>query len=128
MIEQAIKTSLEQLTGLLAYPLLLPDTVMEGVTYQRVSDPLVDTGLVVTSLSNTRFQITLYIVNDYSGILALDKRICAAWGAVVHSDIAGFPVQSVQRAGIQQDVESQTNGDKRYRLARDFIITYTESS
>ena len=38
MIELAIKGALERITGMNAYPLLLPDTVQEGVTYQRISD------------------------------------------------------------------------------------------
>ena len=34
MIELALKTALERLTGLDVYPLLLPDELQEGVTYQ----------------------------------------------------------------------------------------------
>ena len=33
MIELAIKGALERITGMNAYPLLLPDTVQEGVTF-----------------------------------------------------------------------------------------------
>lgn len=39
MIELALKTALERLTGLDVYPLLLPDELQEGVTYQCISDP-----------------------------------------------------------------------------------------
>lgn len=45
MIEQAIKTELEALTGLPVYPLLLPADVVEGITYQCVSDPPLEQGL-----------------------------------------------------------------------------------
>ena len=44
MIESAIKTAVERITGLDTYPLLLPDTVQEGATFQRISDPQVGDG------------------------------------------------------------------------------------
>lgn len=50
MIEYEIKAALEALTSLPAYPLLLPDPEQEGVTYQKVSNPKVDTGLASTAL------------------------------------------------------------------------------
>lgn len=44
MIELAIKGALERITGMNAYPLLLPDKVQEGVTYLRISDAQVGAG------------------------------------------------------------------------------------
>lgn len=38
MIELALKTALERLTGLNVYPLLLPDELQEGITNQCISD------------------------------------------------------------------------------------------
>ncbi len=45
MIESVIKTAVRRITGLDTYPLLLPDTVQEGATFQRISDPQVGDGL-----------------------------------------------------------------------------------
>lgn len=128
MIEMALRTSLNLITGLPVFPLLLPKEQMEGVTYQRISDPLMDTGLAVTTLVQARFQVTLYLLNDFPRINRLDKKIRDTWTSVVHGDIAGFPVQAVQRGGINQGVETLTDSAIQYRLARDFIITYAEAN
>ncbi|WP_044690674.1 hypothetical protein [Escherichia coli] len=128
MIELALKTSLERLTGLVVYPLLLPDKLLEGVTYQRISDPEIEVGLVRTGLVTARFQITLYLTDDYTGLLRLDQKIWRAWRPVVHGQIEGFPVQYVARGGIQQDKNVLTSGSVQYRLARDFFFTYAQSA
>lgn len=128
MIELALKTSLERLTGLVVYPLLLPDKLQEGVTYQRISDPEIEVGLVRTGLVTARFQITLYLTDDYTGLLRLDQKIWRAWRPVVHGQIEGFPVQYVARGGIQQDKNVLTSGSVQYRLARDFFFTYAQSA
>ncbi|EAO1993191.1 hypothetical protein E0G79_26095 [Salmonella enterica] len=127
MIETALRQSLAELTGIPVYPLLLPPDCGEGVTYQRISDPRLEDGLVVTTLVRARFQVTFYLVGDYPGILALDKKVRQAWESVVHDKLGGLHVQTVQRAGIQQDTEVLNDGRRRYRLARDFIITYSEA-
>ena len=64
MIEQAIKTSLERLSGMAVYPLLLPDSELSGITFQRISDPEIETGMVRTGLIAGRFQISIYKVDD----------------------------------------------------------------
>ncbi|HAW0071993.1 TPA: hypothetical protein JLI26_003540 [Escherichia coli] len=128
MIELALKTSLERLTGLVVYPLLLPDKLLEGVTYQRISDPEIEVGLVRTGLVTARFQITLYLTDDYTGLLRLDQKIWRAWRPVVHGQIEGFPVQYVARGSIQQDKNVLTSGSVQYRLARDFFFTYAQSA
>ncbi len=79
MIEDEIQRSLAALTHLAAYPLILPDSQQEGVTYQKISDLKVNTGLVDSSLVQSRFQIVLYVIDDYSRLIALDKAVLNAW-------------------------------------------------
>ncbi|MCB5311909.1 hypothetical protein [Yersinia intermedia] len=126
MIEQCLKSALERITGMNVYPLLLPDTEQEGVTFQRISDPTIETGLVRTSLVEGRFQIKLYVLDKYTQMVELDAAIWAQWKEVVHGDIDGYPVQYVRRAGIQQGVTAQANNSKQYWLSRDFILTFSE--
>lgn len=127
-VEQALALSIRTLTGLPVYPLLLPSEITEGVTYQRISDPEIEVGLVRTGLVTARFQITLYLTDDYTGLLRLDQKIWRAWRPVVHGQIEGFPVQYVARGGIQQDKHELTSGSVQYRLARDFFFTYAQSA
>lgn len=126
MIELAIKPALERITGLKAYPLLLPNTVQEGVTFQRISDPQVGDGLVRTGLSDVRMQISLYLVDDYTRALQLDAALWAEWQTLVHGQLEGHPVQYVERGGIQQDKATITSGRVQYRVVRDFIFTVPE--
>lgn len=126
MIELAIKPAIERITGLKAYPLLLPDTVQEGVTFQRISDPQVGDGLVRTGLSDVRMQISLYLVDDYTRALQLDAALWAEWQTLVHAQLEGYPVQYVERGGIQQDKATITSGRAQYRIVRDFIFTVPE--
>ncbi|MEI2630043.1 hypothetical protein [Erwinia aphidicola] len=128
MIENAIRNSLVILSGLPVYPLLLPDPVQEGVTFQRISDPEVDGGLVRTGLVAGRFQVSMYRVNEYTALLELDRTIWNAWKGIQHGVIAGYPVQYVQRGGIVQDCTTLTNNSVQYRLARDYIVYFFESS
>lgn len=126
MIELAIKPALERVTGLKTYPLLLPDSVQEGVTFQRISDPQVGDGLVRTGLCDVRMQVNLYIVDDYTHMLALDKAIWDEWKTLVHGTLESYPVQYVERGGIQQDKVTLTSGRVQYRLIRDFTFTVPE--
>ncbi|XBS71851.1 hypothetical protein ABK905_09395 [Acerihabitans sp. KWT182] len=128
MIEYEIKAALETLTGLPAYPLLLPDPQQEGVTYQRISDPRVDTGLVQTALIQARFQISFYLIDDYPRMLALDKAVLNAWEPIRHGYIGAWPVQAVTRDSIQQDQVTLSDNSVQYRLARDFIICYPDDA
>jgi hypothetical protein len=79
MIELAIKNALERITGMNAYPLLLPDSEQEGVTYQRISDPEMYAGTLRTGLISARFQVTIYRIDDYTSLLQLDKKIWSEW-------------------------------------------------
>ena len=100
MIEDEIQRSLAALTHLAAYPLILPDSQQEGVTYQKISDLKVNTGLVDSSLVQSRFQIVLYVIDDYSRLIALDKAVLNAWEGVRHGHIGQWPVQAVTRSTL----------------------------
>ncbi|MDU0910399.1 MAG: hypothetical protein E7A99_27980 [Klebsiella pneumoniae] len=114
MIELAIKGALERITGMNAYPLLLPDTVQEGATFQRISDPEMVSGMLRTGIVSARIQVNLYRLDDYTSLLQLDKKIWTELKSVVH--------------GIHQDKNQLTNRRIQYRLTRDFIIHYVEDS
>ncbi|WP_323872779.1 hypothetical protein [Xenorhabdus doucetiae] len=126
MIEPELRADLVRLTQLPVYPLILPSSVMEGVTYQRISDPRFNTGLAATRLIEARFQISIIVLNDYQNALRLEAKICSAWESVQHGYIGKIPVQTVSRGVLHQDAEELTENRKRYRLTRDFIITYAE--
>ncbi|MDA4769138.1 hypothetical protein [Enterobacter hormaechei] len=128
MIEQAIKISLERLSGMTVYPLLLPDSEQNGITFQRISDPEVETGLVRTGLIAGRFQISMYKVDDYTGLVKLDKAIWSQWKSIVHGELEGYPVQYIQRGNILQDKTTLTSNQVQYRLTRDFVLYFYEES
>ncbi|EPL9847421.1 hypothetical protein RFD81_002941 [Klebsiella aerogenes] len=128
MIELAIKNELERITGMNAYPLLLPDTVQEGVTFQRISDPEMYSGTLRTGIVSARIQVNLYRVDDYTSLLQLDKKIWSEWKSIVHGQLNSIPVQYVERGGIQHDKTTLTNRSIQYRLIRDFIIHYVEDT
>ncbi|EQB98532.1 hypothetical protein LGZ99_20395 [Photorhabdus temperata] len=128
MIEPDLKADLERLTGLPAYPLVLPSSVMEGVTYQRISDPKFNTGLAATRLVEARFQVAFIVLNDYAKALKLDETVRLAWEPIKHSYIGHYPVQAVSRGTLHQGSEELTENQKRYRITRDFIITYAENA
>jgi hypothetical protein len=128
MIEQALKAALERLTGLDAYPLLLPDQLQEGITYQCISDPEMYAGLLRTGLIAGRFQIAIHLLNDYTRLIQLDKKISAEWTAIVHGQLEGFPVQYVVWGGIQQSKSVLTSGNIQYRFVRDFTFYYRDAS
>ncbi|CAH3816304.1 Uncharacterised protein [Enterobacter cloacae] len=126
MIEQAIKISLERLTGMAVYPLLLPDSEQSGITFQRISDPEIETGMVRTGLIAGRFQISIYKVDDYTGLVKLDKAIWSHWKGIVHGELEGYPVQYIQRGNILQDKTTLTSNQIQYRLIRDYVLYFYE--
>ncbi|BBJ59142.1 hypothetical protein EAS17NKHM_025380 [Enterobacter asburiae] len=128
MIEQAIKTSLERISGMAVYPLLLPASEQSGVTFQRISDPEIENGMVRTGLIAGRFQISMYKVDDYTGLVLLDKSIWSEWKKIVHGDLEGYPVQYIQRGNIQQDKITLISNQVQYRISRDFILYFYEES
>lgn len=128
MTELAIKAALERITGLDVYPLLLPDTVLEGATFQRISDPEMYSGTLRTGLVQARIQVSLYRLDDYTSLLQLDRNIWSEWKNIIHGQLEGMPVQYVERGGIRQDKTPLTNRHIQYRLIRDFIFTYREGT
>lgn len=126
MIEDELQTSLEALTRLPVHPLVLPDPEQEGVTYQKISDLKLNTGLVNTSLVQGRFQVVLYLIDDYSRLIALDKAVLTAWEGVQHGHIGRWPVQTVTRSTILQGATTLADKRIQYRMARDYLITYSE--
>lgn len=128
MIELAIKTALERLSGMSVYPLLLPDSEQNGVTFQRISDPEIETGMIRTGIIAGRFQISMYKVDDYTGLVQMDKAVWAEWKKIVHGTLEGYPVQYVQRGNILQDKTTLTSNQVQYRLIRDYILYFYEDS
>lgn len=128
MIEYEIKAALEALTRLPAYPLLLPNPEQEGITYQKISNPKLATGLASTALVQGRFQVVLYIINDYARLIELDKAICTAWESIQHGHIGRWPVQTVTRGTMLQGATTLTNNSVQYRLVRDYLICYAEDA
>lgn len=126
MIEQAIKTSLERLSGMAVYPLLLPDNEQNGITFQLISDPDIENGMVRTGLIAGRFQISMYTVGDYTGLVKLDKAIWTHWKDIIHGELEGYPVQYVQRGNILQDKATLTSNQVQYRLIRDYVLYFYE--
>ena len=126
MIEQAIKTSLERISGMSVYPLLMPDSEQSGVTFQRISDPDIENGMVRTGLIAGRFQISMYKVDDYTGLVQLDKAIWSEWKEISHGELEGYPVQYVQRGNITQNKTTLTSNQVQYRISRDFILYFYE--
>lgn len=126
MIEQAIKTSLERISGMAVYPLLMPDSEQNGITFQRISDPDIENGMVRTGLIAGRFQISMYKVDDYTGLVQLDKDIWGEWKEIIHGGLEGYRVQYVQRGNINQSKTTLTSNQVQYRLSRDFILYFYE--
>lgn len=126
MIEAGIFKELQALSSLSIYPLLIPDTEQDGITYQRISDPEIGEGMVRTHIAAIRFQISFVKVSDYTGILELDKKLWHRWREIRHGNIGGHPVQYVERGGLQQSKETLTNGAVQFRISRDFIIYASE--
>ena len=126
MIELAIKSALERITGLDVYPLLLPDAEQEGETFQRISDQALAAGLQRTGLPAVRMPVSLSLSDDYTRLLGLDAAIWSEWQTIVQSEMDGHPVQYISRGGIQQSKTTLTGGRTQYRLVRDFTLTVPE--
>lgn len=126
MIELTLKQSLETITLLTVYPLLLPDDVLEGITYQCISDPFIQTGLQRLALVEARYQITIQLLNDYSRLKQLDKLIWSHWrqGKQAFSDSSG--IRYIERANIRENRETLADKQFLYQLSRDYLITYEE--
>ena len=128
MIETGIYNALKSLSTLPVYPLLIPDSAQEGITYQRISDPEMEIGMVRTGLVAARFQISFIKVSDYSGLMALDAQLWKAWREIRHGEIGGYPVQYVERGSLQQSKATLINNAAQYRITRDFTFYFYEDS
>ncbi|MFS1564121.1 MAG: hypothetical protein ACL7AX_11975 [Candidatus Arsenophonus phytopathogenicus] len=128
MIEEDIEKDLRRITGLDAFPLQLPVINLEGVIYQRISDPKIMTGLAKTRLVQARFQITVQLMDDYLKALSLSDKIRDEWENIEHGYLGDYPVQHVERDNFWQDMTEQTANRKIYRIGRDFILTYAEDA
>lgn len=128
MIEAALSSELQLISGMNVWPLLLPKTEQEGVTFQRISDPEVDGGMTRTGLIAGRFQISMYKVDDYTRLVTLDQSIWCKWREIKQGYVGGHPVQYIERGGIIQDSVTLTNNSIQYRLARDFTLYFFEDS
>ncbi|PHM60079.1 hypothetical protein [Xenorhabdus ishibashii] len=125
MIELDIHADLARITQLPVYPLILPSSELEGVTYQRISDPKFNTGLAPARLVEGRFQIGIITLN-YTKALQLEARLRSVWEVIQHGAIGRTPVQTIVRGALIQDMIEETSNRKRYRVTRDFIITFAE--
>jgi hypothetical protein len=75
MIELAIKNALERITGMNAYPLLLPDTSPGRALRISVFQTRRCLGNIADRIDSARFQVTIYRIDDYTSLLQLDKKI-----------------------------------------------------
>lgn len=128
MIENDIKSDLERITQLPTFPISLPSNHLEGIIYQRISDPKVFTGLAKTRLVQARFQVTVQLVDDYEKAITLSEKIRNDWESIEHGYLGNYPVQTVARGNFWQNMEEQTDNRKIYRVGRDFILTYAEDA
>jgi len=120
-----IKSEIETLLGVKVYPLIGPQTEGEFVTLQLISDPLIVSGTIRTKLMAARYQIS-FISSLYSRTEEMDKKLWAAWEAVQHGHIGGYPVQYVERQSVSERFEPDDGG--KYRRARDYIIYCPEDA
>ncbi|HGJ5860314.1 MAG TPA: hypothetical protein ACHBX6_11605 [Arsenophonus nasoniae] len=134
MIEPDIEKDLERIIemtgsrGMVISPLRLPARHLEGVIYQRISDPKIFAGLVKTKLVQARFQIVVQLIDDYEKALLLIDKIRDEWESIEHGYLGKYPVQTVERGNFWQDMEEQTGGRTIWRLTRDFILIYAEDA
>lgn len=80
-IEQALTTLLD----VKVYQLLGTQHDDDFVTVQQISDRPVDGGLVRTGLVIGRYQLS-FVSRRFERVLAMDKKVWAAWRTVTHGD------------------------------------------
>ncbi len=127
MIEQGIKEELEALTGLEAYPTILPAGLQDGVVYRLISDPEIEVGLTRVNLIRARYQITFAKLNGYGQVKAWERQLWAKWREIRHGQIGETPVQYVERGQVLEDVIPLTDHQNIHTLTRDYVIYYRES-
>lgn len=114
-----LKSEIESLLGVNVYPLIGPQTESEFITLQLISDPLITSGTLRTSLAAARYQIS-FISSLYSRVEEMDKALWQAWEPIRHGYIGGYPIQYVAREGVRESFDNDDGG--KYRRARDYIF------
>lgn len=120
-----LKSEVETLLDVKAYPLIGPQTEGEFVTLQLISDPHLVSGTIRTKLVATRYQLS-FISSLYSRTEEMDNALWAVWENVVHGHIGGYPIQYVERQGVRESFEPDDGG--KYRRARDYIFYCPENA
>lgn len=120
-----LKSEIESLLGINAYPLIGPQTESEFVTLQLVSNPNIESGTIRTHLIVARYQIS-FISSLYRRNEEMDKTLWTHWRNIAHGYIGGYPVQYVERAGMSESFDADDGG--KYRRARDFIFYAPEDA
>ncbi|ROU13688.1 hypothetical protein EB837_12230 [Kluyvera ascorbata] len=120
-----LKSEIESLLGVNVYPLIGPQTESEFITLQLISDPLITSGTLRTSLAAVRFQIS-FISSLYSRVEEMDKALWHVWEPIRHGYIGGYPIQYVAREGVRESFDNDDGG--KYRRARDYIFYCPEGA
>lgn len=120
-----LKTEIEALLHVNAYPLIGPQTESEFVTIQLISDPTIVSGTIRTTLVAGRYQIS-FVSSQYSRTEDMDKTLWGVWQNIAQGFIGTYPVQYVERSGLSESYDTTDGG--KYRRARDFIFYYPEGA
>lgn len=120
-----LKSEIESLLGVNVYPLIGLQTESEFITLQLISDPLITSGTLRTSLAAVRYQIS-FISSLYSRVEEMDKALWHAWEPIRHGYIGGYPIQYVSREGVRESFDNDDGG--KYRRARDYIFYCPEGA
>lgn len=120
-----LKNAIELLLNVSVYPLIGPQTEIEFVTLQRISDPHIESGIIRTQLVAARYQIS-FVSSLYRRTEEMDQCLWESWKTVVQSNISGCPVQYIKRDGLSESYSSDDGG--RYRRTRDYIFYCPEDA
>lgn len=120
-----LKSEIESLLGINAYPLIGPQTESEFVTIQLVSNPNIESGTIRTSLVAARYQIS-FVSSFYRRTEEMDRILWSVWRHISQGQIGGWPVQYVEKGSMSESFDSDDGG--KYRRARDFIFYCPEST
>lgn len=120
-----LKSEIESLLGVNVYPLIGPQTESEFITLQLISDPLITSGTLRTSLAAVRYQIS-FVSSLYSRAEEMDKALWRNWESIRHGSIGGYPIQYVAREGVRESFDNDDGG--KYRRARDYIFYCPEGA
>jgi hypothetical protein len=120
-----LKAEIELLLNVKVYPLIGPQTESEFITLQLISDPPLESGTIRTKLVAGRWQIS-FVSSLYSRTEEMDKLLWQTWEGLTHGHVGNYPVQYVQRAGVNESFDADDGG--KYRRSRDYIFYYPEGA